>query len=36
MPEETLSAVEQLRTFGAKGFSPQEMVALLGSHTVGG
>jgi L-ascorbate peroxidase len=35
MPEETLSAEEQLRVFGEMGFTPVEMVALLGSHTIG-
>jgi L-ascorbate peroxidase len=35
MPEETLSAKEQLAVFESMGFSPKEMVALLGSHTIG-
>ena len=35
MPEETLSAREQLMVFESMGFSPKEMVALLGSHTIG-
>lgn len=34
LPAETLSAVEQLQLFGAKGISAEEMIALLGSHTV--
>lgn len=34
LPEETFSAGEQIRVFEAMGFKPEEMVALLGSHTV--
>jgi len=34
LPAETLSAPEQLRLFAAKGFNANEMIALLGSHTV--
>ena len=35
LPEETLSAAQQLAAFAAKGFTPAEFVALLGSHTLG-
>ena len=35
MPEETLSAEAQVDVFAAMGFSVTEMVALLGSHTIG-
>lgn len=34
MPPETLTASEQLAMFASKGITAQEMVALLGSHTV--
>jgi L-ascorbate peroxidase len=34
LPEETFSAGEQIQVFEAMGFKPEEMVALLGSHTV--
>ena len=36
MPEETLSAAGQVEVFAAMGFSTTEMLALLGSHTIGG
>jgi L-ascorbate peroxidase len=36
MPEETLSAAGQIEVFAAMGFSTTEMLALLGSHTIGG
>lgn len=36
LPLETFSAEEQRSAFGAKGLSVTEMVALLGSHTLGG
>lgn len=35
LPEESLSAAGQFDVFGSMGFSPEEMVALLGSHTLG-
>ena len=35
LPEERLSADEQLAVFGEMGLSATEMVALLGSHTIG-
>ena len=35
LPEESLSAAGQFDMFGSMGFSPEEMVALLGSHTIG-
>lgn len=35
LPEETLSAAGQVEVFAAMGFSVVEMVALLGSHTIG-
>lgn len=35
MPEETFSAPEQLAAFESMGFGPTDMVALLGSHTLG-
>lgn len=35
MPEETFSAPEQLAAFESMGFEATEMVALLGSHTLG-
>ena len=36
LPEETLPAAALLANFGAKGLGAQEMVVLLGSHTVRG
>lgn len=35
LPEESLSAEGQRNVFASMGFSPEEMVALLGSHTLG-
>ena len=35
MPEETLSAAGQVEGFAEMGFSTTEMIALLGSHTIG-
>lgn len=34
LPGETLSAQDQVKLFSGKGLNVQEMVALLGSHTV--
>ena len=34
LPEETLSAAQQLECFGAMGFDAREFVALCGAHTV--
>lgn len=36
LPDEKLSATEQIVVFESKGLNPQELVALLGSHTLGG
>lgn len=34
LPAETLSAAEQRAVFAGKGFTTQELVAILGAHTV--
>lgn len=34
LPAETLSATEQRAMFAGKGFTTQELVAILGAHTV--
>lgn len=34
LPAETLSAAEQRAVFAGKGFTAQELVAILGAHTV--
>ena len=35
LPGENFSAQEQLEAFGAMGISPQQFIALCGSHTLG-
>jgi L-ascorbate peroxidase len=35
LPEETFSAAQQLAAFAAMGLSPQDFIALSGSHTLG-
>ena len=35
LPGEQLNAIEQLSAFSSMGFSPQEFIALCGSHTLG-
>ena len=34
LPGETLTAQQQRQAFADKGLQPQEMVAILGAHTV--